>query len=266
MTRIMYDGITPTSVPGGARIYAGYVNGEWPSYAELAARNPLALHVSIAVNVSARAKCLDVENGDATPAQAPGWVLQQRAAGDPYPWVYMNEETWPAVRAAFAAQKVAPPWYWVAGYVKDPSKYGAIPAGAIGIQDYDFGGYDRSVMADYIPGLDPVPVTAAGAAPEEDEDMSTTSVNGRAGLSWPAGTRHVVQATCDPGAAQDKPFTLRGVLVFPKTPATPGPVVFSLTVDSGGTGNYEIPLNLRGTCRGVILEGAATPVYDVTAV
>lgn len=155
MARLMFDGVTPASVPAGAAIYAGYVGGEWPSYAALAAAHPAALHVSIAVNADEDARVLDVESGDATPAQAPGWATAQRKGGNPYPVIYMDEANWPAVKAAFAGQGVAAPLYWVAAYVKDPTKVPAIPAGAIAVQYYDYGGYDASVVADNWPGLDP---------------------------------------------------------------------------------------------------------------
>jgi hypothetical protein len=177
MSRLMYDGITPASVPAGAALYAGYINGRWPSYTALMAQHPGKLYVSISVNSLGRAKALDVENGDATPAQAPGWVKAQRAAGDPYPVVYMNEATWPQVKAEFIAQNVAAPLYWVASYVADPSRVPAIPAGAIGVQYYSFSGYDVSVMADYIPGLDPAPVAPPVKAPAPstlEGDMSWT--------------------------------------------------------------------------------------------
>ena len=267
MTRIMYDGIEPDEVPAGAAIYAGYDDGEWQSYGVLEAAHPAALHVSICVTASGSARCLDVESGDATPDQAPGWVLAQRAAGEPDPWVYMNETTWPAVMAAVAEQKVTPPLYWVAAYVEDPSQPPAIPAGAIGVQFYDYGGYDASVMADYIPGLDPVPVlqpAAPAAVSQEDDDMNTTSSGGRAGLTWAAGSRHVVQVGYDPAAGDPE---LRLLLTL-----TTGPWVApaAMTFPAGsGTGNYEIPSEYIATCRGVILEalpGSPQVVYDVCAV
>lgn len=107
---------------------------------------------------------------------------------------------------------------------------------------------------------DPFPTTnpAAAAAPTEDDDMSTTSVNGRAGLSWAGGTRHVVQVTYDPNLGDP---ALRVVLALPT-----GPWVAPEWKLSKGSGTYEIPVQYRSACRGVILEGAATPVYDATAV
>jgi len=191
MTRTMYDGITPATVPAGAALYAGYVGGHWPSYAALAAAHPSALHVSIAVNASESARCLDVENGDASPQQAPGWVLEQRAAGNPDPWVYMNYSTWAAVQAAFAAQRVPPPLYWVALYVTDPANVPDIPDGAIGIQYYDFGGYDASIMADHIPGLDPAPAPAAPAAPVPEQEIDMLLVSNPQGIWLLSGAMYV---------------------------------------------------------------------------
>jgi len=168
MTRMMYDGVDASSVPAGAAVYAGYVDGQWQSYDPLVAKFPNARHVSICVTASGSARVLDVETGDASPTQAPGWVKKERAAGNQYPVVYMNASTWPAVKAAFAAQDVASPLYWVASYVDDSSDVPAIPSGAIGIQYYDFGGYDASRVADYWPGLDPAPPSASSVIPEED--------------------------------------------------------------------------------------------------
>lgn len=50
------------------------------------------------------------------------------------------------------------------------------------------------------------PVTPDGDLVEQDltqeeDDMSTTSQNGRAGLGWAKGAKHVVQVTYDPGVA-----------------------------------------------------------------
>ena len=263
MTRMMYDGVTATEVPAGAAIYAGYVDGAWQSYDALVAEYPGALHVSVCVTSADDARVLDVESGDATPDEAPAWASAQRKAGNPYPVVYMNESTWSAVESAFADQDVAAPLYWVAAYVDDPSDVPAIPAGAIALQYYDYGGYDASVVADYWPGLDPAPKPVATAALEED-DMNTTSSSGRAGLTWAAGSRHVVQVGYDPSGGDPK---LRLLLTL-----TTGPWVApaAMTFPAGsGTGDYQIPSQFIATCRGVILEwlpGSPQVVYDVTAV
>jgi hypothetical protein len=261
MTRMMYDGVTADTVPAGAAIYAGYVDGNWQSYDALVAAYPSARHVAICVTSSDDARVLDVESGDATPDEAPAWAARQRAAGNPYPVVYMDESAWSTVQTAFSDQGVAAPLYWVASYVDDPTKVPDLPDGAIALQFYDYGGYDASVAADYWPGLDPAPV--ATSTEDEDDDMTTTSVAGRAGLSWAAGSRHVVQVGYDPAGGNP---TLRVVLVL-----TTGPlVVADWTFTKGlGTGVYELPEAHIPACRGVILEWAADSeqvTYDLTAV
>jgi hypothetical protein len=91
-----------------------------------------------------------------------------------------------------------------------------------------------------------------------EDDMSTTSIAGRAGLSWPAGSRHVVQVTYDPRDGDPK---LRVVFAL-----TTGPLVLADAWQlSRGSGVVQIPGEHIADCRGVILEGAANPVYDATA-
>jgi hypothetical protein len=101
---------------------AGYVNGKWPSYNGLVKRYPGAKHLSIAVNTSADARCLDVETGDATPDQAPAWVRRQHARGVKRPVVYANTSTMPAVVAALEHDSIKRDEYlvWTAHYTGVP--------------------------------------------------------------------------------------------------------------------------------------------------
>lgn len=248
MPRLMFDGITPSSVPAGAAIYAGYIGGNWPSFTGLAAKYPTALHVSIAVNASETARALDVEKGDATPAQAPGWAEDQRKTGQPHPIIYCNTSTWPQVRAEFAAQHVAPPLYWVAEYVTDPTRPPAIPAGAIGIQFFDYGGYDASIMADYIPGLDPTPTPTPPAHPpvtpeEDDMKASVMAVGGVAMIGVAAGQDSTVEIGADPGLV--KPGTTWRVVVL-MAGKKPYEIAkdWTLDTDGSGTGVVHIPAEL----------------------
>lgn len=151
---------------------AGYVDGifgpEHKLYGEPGwdaagwARFPNAVKWQIAVSPSTNyGNVLDVETGDATPAQAPGWVRMRRAAGvDPI--VYMNASTWPAVRSQFQLQGVPEPHYWVAQYDNNP----AIPAGAIAKQyanpTYTGHHYDLSNVA---------PAGAGSGTVSEDDSL-----------------------------------------------------------------------------------------------
>lgn len=257
MTRTMYDGVDASRLPANAQLVAGYVDGAYRWSDTDWARFPNAVKVRIAVfGTTNDGHVLDVELGNATPAQSVDWVLMRRRAGAD-PTVYMNTATWPQVRSAFQARSVAEPHYWVAQY----DGVASIPAGAIGKQYFndDSLGYDLSIVADYLPGIDaPAPHPAAR---KEDDMMNTTSDDdGEAGLSWPTGSKHVVQVTYD--TRKGNP-ALRVVLNL-LTGDWVAPATWSL---SGGSGVFEVPADKIAACRGVVLEAAAKyPKYYVTAV
>jgi hypothetical protein len=184
MTRSMYDAVTPSRIPAGATLVAGYVNGQYANIAELKERFPHATVVGIAVSAGFDGgTVLDVEKGDAAPAQAPGWVRMRRAAGVE-PTVYCNSSTWPSVRAAFASAGVAPPHYWIAHYDGDP----ALPAGAVAKQWKNAAGYDLSTVAAYWPGVDRRPAPPKPGPPKAPTKVSLKNV--------------VAAAEADPKAAQ----------------------------------------------------------------
>lgn len=154
----MYDAIEASNLPVGSNLYAGYVNGNWPSYNAIKARFPHSTVLGISVSAQANeGKILDCEPGNCTPEECPGWVVMRREAGEQYPVIYCNEQDptvgWPAVRAAFHNQNVPEPLYWVANYDGNPN----IPAGAIAKQYASVDAYDTSSVADYWPGVDPDP-------------------------------------------------------------------------------------------------------------
>ncbi len=71
----MYDVVEVDKVPvSNPEAVAGYVGGLYPTFNGLVAKYPHAKHLSIAVNAGERAQALDVEPGDATGSQAPGWL------------------------------------------------------------------------------------------------------------------------------------------------------------------------------------------------
>lgn len=268
MTRIMIDG-TNTDAPAmaaqasGYQLVAGYVDGLYAWSDAQWARFPAGIiRVRIAVFASTNdGHILDCEPGNCTPAQAVDWVLLRRAAGVD-PTVYCNETNpdtgWPAVRAAFQVRGVPEPHYWVAKYDNDPT----IPAGAVGKQYADDNmlgkPWDLSAVADFWPGVDPAPAQPT-TTPLEDDMSTTSNAQGRAGLSWAAGTKHVVQVTYDPAGGDPK---LRVVLAL-----TTGPLVASEAWQlSKGSGVFQIPQGAIASCRGVILEGAPAPTYDATVV
>ena len=138
----------PTPLPVAV---AGYVGGNWPSYNALRVKYPHAKHLSIAVNAGEVAQCLDVETGDATPAEAPGWVKREKprlSREGKNPWVYANASTMPAVKQALlrAGISLSVVHLWVAQY----DNIAEIPAGFAAKQyrSVESGGfnYDASVV------------------------------------------------------------------------------------------------------------------------
>jgi hypothetical protein len=107
MSLILFDSIYPAQIPAsGMDAVAGYVGGKWPTYSALVARFPNLPALSIAVNASQDAQCLDVETGDATPAQVPGWLdWQAKAHPDRTPILYCSATLMPAVRKAAGKRK-----------------------------------------------------------------------------------------------------------------------------------------------------------------
>lgn len=102
-TITMFDSIDVSQIPAQAGAVAGYLNGRWVTLPKLQREFPAAHRLSITVTASADADCLDVENGDATVTQAPGWVKRQLARGLYRPVVYAQASTMGTLLAALEA-------------------------------------------------------------------------------------------------------------------------------------------------------------------
>lgn len=119
---VMYDSTEPGQIPRSAGAVAGYVGGFWPDYGEEVKRWPHARHLSIAVNAGEDAECLDIENGDATPANAPGWFHRQRSRGVARPTFYASLSNVAAVEDVLTAAGITRHEYsvWAAHYTYIP--------------------------------------------------------------------------------------------------------------------------------------------------
>src|ERR1700745_2448222 len=162
----MYDSTDANNLPPNVEAFAGYVNGKWPSYFAMVRRFPhiVANHrdISIAVTLGPIAKFLDIENGDATPDQAPKFVLEAEHAGIWRPGLYANRSTMPFVtdalrKAGIAREKVR---LWVG----TPRTSLAPPMSVYDAEQqlFDFHGCDVSTCLDpFFPAIQPLhqPVT-----------------------------------------------------------------------------------------------------------
>lgn len=143
----MYDSVTPSEIPAKAVAVAGYVNGHWPTFAGLARSHPHAKRLSIAVNAGHDAECLDVEQGDASPGEAPAWVFRQKQRGVKRPVVYTSVSQAPAVLRELARHGIKRQdiRLWTAHYTFVPHVcnakcgFGKLAADATQYTDHAFG-------------------------------------------------------------------------------------------------------------------------------
>lgn len=183
--RTMYDSVTAADIPATAKMVAGYLapsryrwtNADW-------ARFPNARKVRIAIFASVNdGHVLDVEPGDATPAEAPGWVMMRRRAGLAEPTIYCNLSTWPQVRREFDQRNIRQPQYWIARYDGVPEVYRGSVAKQYANPPTSGGHWDLSAVADYWPGVDPL---VQRPIPKPEVDMGVVpiicvDVNGQRG-------------------------------------------------------------------------------------
>lgn len=103
----MYDSVSVGEIPAHAPAVAGYVGGAWPTYRELERRFPHAHKLSVAISASEDADGLDIENGDATVAEAPAWYRRQKMRGHPKPTLYTSASNVGALVKAMRAAGVS---------------------------------------------------------------------------------------------------------------------------------------------------------------
>lgn len=115
----MFDDITVGLMPLRADYaYAGYVGGWWPTFAELLRKFAGHDLLSIAINSHENAMCLDIEKGDASIADAPGWYERQVALGVWRPALYTSASNLAALERTMAAHRIERRAYrlWSAHY------------------------------------------------------------------------------------------------------------------------------------------------------
>jgi hypothetical protein len=99
----MFDSVTAADIPPDVDAVAGYVDGHWRWSTSDWDRFVTKRRIRIAtLATTLDADALDVEFGDATPDQAPGWVRHCRPAPGRLPLVYCNRTLRPLVERACA--------------------------------------------------------------------------------------------------------------------------------------------------------------------
>jgi hypothetical protein len=161
--RTAYDAVTPSNIPRNAEVVMGYINGpyawdqaDWDLF-------PNALKITIATHPdNTTSQIIDYERGDFDDSDVVQAVAVRRSNGG-NPIVYCAETDWNHLQAVFASAGVTQPQWLIAAY---PGAGDTIPSGAIGHQYIDYQNlYDISVLADFIPGVDPEPTTKENDMP-----------------------------------------------------------------------------------------------------
>ena len=137
---IMRDSTRPGMIPPATPVVAGYADGSFAWTAADWALFPHSVKLSIAVSAATQADILDVELGDATPAEVPGWCDRFSRPGRRAPTVYCSRSSWPAIQAAVGSRHVD---YWIGTLDGTTS----VP-GAVAVQFADYGTYDESTILD----------------------------------------------------------------------------------------------------------------------
>src|SRR5258706_6674669 len=85
----MHDSTTATDIPPDAEMVGGYIDGQFAWKQSDWDRFPNVPKIRIAVKSSTNdGDVLDVEPGDAGPADAPEWIRKRQAAGYARPTIY----------------------------------------------------------------------------------------------------------------------------------------------------------------------------------
>ena len=181
--RTSYDSINVRGLPPGGDLYLGYDDGMWPDADEIARTFPGKTVVRVTTNpADNEGDMLDVEKGDATPNDAPGWVQRRRDAGHGGPIVYFPASWRSQIIAAFASAKMPLPALFPAAY-PGPGAVLIDPSTDVGHQYASNNNYDTSVVVDYLPGIDPAPATqpanttpAVTPSPSEESSMAVSKI------------------------------------------------------------------------------------------
>lgn len=168
MPRTMRDSTTAADIPlGDLQLVAGYANGRFAwSPADWARFGSIPkVRIDVLGNEPASASVLDVENGDATPPEAVGWVNARRKLfPGTVPTIYCNRSTSSVVAAAMltAGLRLSHEYtFWIA--TLDGTKVLPNMVGIVAVQFEEVkppqGHYDESVVYDdeWHPSAPPAP-------------------------------------------------------------------------------------------------------------
>jgi hypothetical protein len=202
----MYDSIYIKNLPSGAAAYAGYTQGDWPTWSALVAAKEHSGADLLSVDpfgTSPLAHCLDVEPGDAGNATVLPWFRRMKANGVPVPVIYTSASNVQAVvnllmeegkytRSEFLVWAAH---YTYSAHICAPAVCGYAAADGTQWSDEGPGGSDVSSLASYFfpwtLGTAPAPTPPSPPKPPPGPQpypapKSVDIDHTKAALTWPA--------------------------------------------------------------------------------
>lgn len=151
----MFDNINVSAMPVGGDAYAGYVNGNWPTFPDVVAKFPGKPVLSIAVTSAGEAMALDIETGDAAITDAAAWYHAQIKRGLTKVVFYTSTSKASALINTLTSAGISRADYflWTAHYsgkahlCSSACGFGALSADATQWTDKSTNGCDESTMS-----------------------------------------------------------------------------------------------------------------------
>ena len=211
----MADSVTPADLPAGMDAYMGYVDGRWPDFAAIAAREQVPVYGLTVFGNPALGQGTDSEPGDASIAQTVTATKGELARGVDRPIVYCPE-SWAEqmvtahtaggiLRASYRlltahyALKNGQPWAHICG----PATCGC-PVEADGTQWVDHGPWDESLLDDtfIIAASHPGPAPTPTEEPVTDADYEAIASKVVLALRGDTTPGHILFDNIDEAAQQ----------------------------------------------------------------
>lgn len=176
---MLADSTDSAALPAGLSYYAGYTNGRYANDGPIRSRFPGAVVLAIDVLNAGVGQVLDVETGDAVPADAHGWAAARIGRGVARPIIYASLD--------IHETRIAPGPFlrWTAHWTGRPHVCSPTACGSTITADltqYDDKGpagehYDRSQLSPAFTAAYPVPAPPPAPAPPPSSTWSLTVRN-----------------------------------------------------------------------------------------
>lgn len=171
MSKRMADSVNPAGLPPGMDAYLGYTDGSWPDFAVIRAQHPGVPVFGLTVYLKNEGDGMDVEPGDATPAQSATYVKMRHGAGIARPIIYSSASNTNECRRSLddaglprSSYRLMSAHYGVGPHIcGNPGTNCGYEIDVDGTQWIDHGDWDESLLRDnFLDSAGPPPIPPPG--------------------------------------------------------------------------------------------------------